>query len=71
MNKFLALIVLLYFNSAIAKNIEPLNNYSLEEIFTDEKASHTVLERCISLYSAIKGRHRKNYFGCSFGLSFY
>ena len=53
MNKFLVLIAILYFNSAIAKNIEPLNNYSLEEIFTDEKSSHTVLERCISLYSAI------------------
>ena len=53
MNKFLALIIILYLNCAVAKNIEPLNHYSLEEIFTDEKASHTVLERCISLYSAI------------------
>jgi len=61
MNKFLALIALLYLDCAVAKNIEPLNNYSLEEFFTDEKASHTVLERCISLYSAITDLTKKKH----------
>ena len=53
MNKFLVLIAILYFNCAIAKNMEPLDNYSLEEFFTNEEAGHTVLERCVSLYSAV------------------
>ena len=61
MNKFLALISILYLNCAVAKNIEPLNNHSFEEFFTDEKASHTVLERCISLYSAITELTKKKY----------
>jgi len=61
MNKFLALISILYLNCAVAKNIEPLNNHSLEEFFTDEKVSHTVLERCISLYSAITELTKKKY----------
>ena len=61
MNKFLALIAILYLNCAVAKNIEPLNNHSLEEFFTNEKAGHTVLERCVSLYSAITELTRTKY----------
>ena len=61
MNKFLALITMLYLNCAVAKNIEPLTNLSLEEFFTDEKAGHTVLEGCISLYSAITELTKKKY----------
>ena len=57
MNKFLALIIILYLNCAVAKNIEPLNHYSLEEIFTDEKASHTVLEK---VYFIIFSNNRTN-----------
>ena len=61
MNKLLVLITMLFLNCAVAKNIEPLTNLSLEEFFTDEKASHTVLEGCISLYSAITELTKKKY----------
>ena len=44
---------LIYANPIFSQTLQPLSNNSLEEFFTEEKASHTVLERCISLYSAI------------------
>ena len=61
MNKFLVLIATLYLNCALAQNIEPLDNHSLEEFFTNEEASHTVLERCISLYSAVTELTKNKY----------
>ena len=59
--KKLIIIFFIYANPIFSQTLQPLSNNSLEEFFTDEKASHTVLERCISLYSAITELTKKKY----------
>ena len=59
--KKLIIFFIIYANSLFSQTLQPLKNNSLEEFFTDEKASHTVLERCISLYSAITELTKKKY----------
>ena len=45
----------------IAETIKPLKNYSLENFIENDEANHFVLERCISLYSAITELTKKKY----------
>ena len=59
--KKLIIIFFIYANPIFSQTLQPLSNNSLEEFFTEEKASHTVLERCISLYSAITELTKKKY----------
>ena len=44
-----------------AQNIQPLSNFSLQELLIDDNANHQVLEGCISLYSAITELTRQKY----------
>ena len=46
-------IILLLSNSLIAKTIQPLSHYTFEELLSNEKKNHYVIEGCVSLYSAI------------------
>jgi hypothetical protein len=55
-------IIFIFFSEAIhGQTLQPLTNNTLEDFFTDEKASNTVLERCISLYSAVTELTRIKY----------
>ena len=53
MKKYIFIIFIFFSEVIHGQILQPLENNTLEDFFTDEKASHTVLERCISLYSAI------------------
>ena len=53
MKKYIFIIFIFFSEVTHGQTLQPLENNTLEDFFTDEKASHTVLERCISLYSAI------------------
>ena len=47
-------IILLFFsNYLFAQTIEPLTNYSFENIVEDNEANYKILEWCISLYLAV------------------
>ena len=45
----------------VAETIKPLKNYSLENFIENDEANHSVLEGCISLYSAITELTKKKY----------
>ena len=51
--KKLFIIFLFYSNYLLAQTIEPLKNYSLENILENDEINYNILEGCISLYSAI------------------
>ena len=51
--KKLFIIFLFYSNYLFAQTIEPLKNYSLENILENDEINYKILEGCISLYSAI------------------
>ena len=59
--KKLIVIILLISNFTVAQTIEPLSNYSIEELLIDDNASHIVLEGCISLYSGVTELTKKKY----------
>ena len=59
--KKLFVIFFLILNSLHVYAIQPLTNYSFEELLNDENANHFVLEGCISLYSAITELTKKKY----------
>ena len=61
MKKLLVVIFFIIPNFLVAQSIKPFTDYSMEELFTDEKAQHQVLEGCISLYSAVTELTRKKY----------
>jgi len=61
MKKLLVVIIFIIPNFLVAQSIKPFTDYSMEELFTDEKAQHHVLEGCISLYSAVTELTRKRY----------
>ena len=47
-------IILLFFsNYLFAQTIEPLTNYSFENIVEDNEANYKILEGCISIYLAV------------------
>ena len=59
--KKLFIIFLFYSNYLFAQTIEPLKNYSLENILENDEINYKILEGCISLYSAITELTRKRY----------
>lgn len=44
-----------------AQTIEPLTNYSFENIVEDNEANYKILEGCISIYSAVTELTREKY----------
>jgi len=55
-------IILLFFsNYLFAQTIEPLTNYSFENIIEDNEANYKILEGCISIYSAVTELTREKY----------
>ena len=55
-------IILLFFsNYLFAQTIEPLTNYSFENIVEDNEANYKILEGCISIYSAVTELTREKY----------
>jgi len=55
-------IILLFFsNYLFAQTIEPLTNYSFENIVEDNEANYKILEGCISIYSAVIELTREKY----------
>ena len=53
MMKNIFTIFLFFSNYLFAQTIEPLKNYSLENILENDEINYNILEGCISLYSAI------------------
>ena len=53
MKKYIFLISFLLSNIVFAQNLQPLTNNTFEDVMNDENVNHTVIEGCISLYSAI------------------
>ena len=55
-------IILLFFsNYLFAQTIEPLTNYSFENIVENNEANYKILEGCISIYSAVTELTREKY----------
>ena len=55
-------IILLFFsNYLFAQTIEPLKNYSLENILENDGINYKILEGCISLYMAVTELTRERY----------
>ena len=55
-------IILLFFSNCLfAQTIEPLTNYSFENIVEDNEANYKILEGCISIYSAVIELTREKY----------
>ena len=55
-------IILLFFsNYLFAQTIEPLKNYSLENILENDGINYKILEGCISLYMAVTELTREKY----------
>ena len=48
-------------NYLFAQTIEPLTNYSFENIVEDNEANYKILEGCISIYSAVIELTREKY----------
>ena len=63
MNKIkkILIIFLLCSNYLFAQTIEPLTNYSFENIVEDNEANYKILEGCISIYSAVTELTREKY----------
>ena len=51
--KKIFIIFLFFSNYIFAQTIEPLKNYSLENILENDEINYKILEGCISIYSAI------------------
>ena len=45
----------------MAQTIQPLSNYSLEDLLKNDDTNHHVIKACVSLYSAIIELTRKKY----------
>ena len=61
MMKNIFTIFLFFSNYLFAQTIEPLKNYSLENILENDEINYKILEGCISIYSAITELTRKRY----------
>ena len=56
------LIIFLFFsNYLFAQTIEPLKNYSLQNILENDEINYKILEGCISIYSAITELTKERY----------
>jgi len=61
MKKYILIIFLFLSNDVFGQILQPLTNNTFEEVMNDENANHTVLEGCISLYSAITELTKKEH----------
>ena len=59
--KKLFIIFLFYSNYLFSQTIEPLKNYSLENILENDEINYKILEGCISIYSAVTELTRERY----------
>ena len=59
--KKIFVILFLVSSSLSAQTIKPLTNYSIEDLLENDQANHSVLEGCISLYSALTELIKKKY----------
>ena len=59
--KKIFIIFLFFSNYLFSQTIEPLKNYSLENILENDEINYKILEGCISIYSAITELTRKRY----------
>ena len=56
------LIIFLFFsNYLFAQTIEPLKNYSLQNILENDEINYKILEGCISIYSAVTELTKERY----------
>ena len=56
------LIIFLFFsNHLFAQTLEPLTNFSFENVVEDYESNYKILEGCISLYTAVKELTMKKY----------
>ena len=53
MKKYIFIIFIFFSGVIHGQTLQPLTNNTLEDFLIDDKANNTVLERCISLYSAV------------------
>ena len=61
MMKNIFTIFLFFSNYLFAQTIEPLKNYSLENILENDEINYKILEGCISLYTAVTELTRERY----------
>ena len=61
MMKNIFTIFLFFSNYLFAQTIEPLKNYSLENILENDEINYKILEGCISIYSAVTELTRERY----------
>ena len=59
--KKIFVILFIVSSSLSAQTIKPLTNYSIEDLLENDQANHSVLEGCISLYSALTELIKKKY----------
>ena len=59
--KKIFIIFLFFSNYLFAQTIEPLKNYSLENILENDEVNYKILEGCISLYTAVTELTRERY----------
>ena len=59
--KKIFIIFLFLSNYLFAQTIEPLKNYSLENILENDEINYKILEGCISIYSAVTELTRERY----------
>ena len=59
--KKIFIIFLFFSNYLFAQTIEPLKNYSLENILENDEINYKILEGCISIYSAVTELTRERY----------
>ena len=59
--KKIFIIFSFFSNYLFAQTIEPLKNYSLENILENDEINYKILEGCISIYSAVTELTRERY----------
>ena len=59
--KKIFIIFLFFSNYLFAQTIEPLKNYSLENILENDEINYKILEGCISIYSAVTELTKERY----------
>ena len=59
--KKIFIIFLFFSNYLFSQTIEPLKNYSLENILENDEINYKILEGCISIYSAVTELTRERY----------
>ena len=59
--KKIFIIFLFFSNYLLAQTIEPLKNYSLENILENDEINYKILEGCVSIYLAVTELTRERY----------